>query len=309
MSNTAIAIENGRKLKRKSMLRPVPRHVTAIGYTIATLFALSTIFPLLLVISSSFSSQDAIIDYGYGLWPKEFSLEGYNYIWKNINQILNAYGITIGVTVCGTLYGLTIMFMYAYVLSRPSFPWKTFTTLFSGGMLANYLVITTMYHLQDTFWVLFVPLGVSCMHIVIMRTYMTTNIPNEVIESAQIDGASEFTCLIKIIIPMAVPVIATIALFLVVMFWNEWMKSFLYIFQNKQLVPIQLLIKRIEDDIKYLASNANALGSAAMEMQSTVPVDSFRMGLVIIAILPMLIAYPFFQKYFMTGLTIGSVKG
>ena len=137
----------------------------------------------------------------------------------------------------------------------------------------------------------------------------STNIPNEVIESAQIDGASEFTCLIKIIIPMAVPVIATIALFLVVMFWNEWMKSFLYIFQNKQLVPIQLLIKRIEDDIKYLASNANALGSAAMEMQSTVPVDSFRMGLVIIAILPMLIAYPFFQKYFMTGLTIGSVKG
>ena len=316
MSNAAITMENGKALQRKSKLRPVPRHVTVIGYIITTLFAITTIFPLLLVIASSFSSQDAIIDYGYGLWPKEFSLEGYQYIWKSANQIFHADGITIAVTVVGTLYGLTIMFMYAYVLSRPYFPWKPFftflsffTTLFSGGMLANYLVITTIYHLQDTFWVLFLPLGVSCMHIVIMRTYMTSNIPNEVIESAQIDGASEFTCLVKIIIPMAIPVLATIALFLVVMFWNEWMKAFLYIFQNDSLVPIQLLIKRIEDDIKYLASNANALGSAAAEMQSTIPQDSFRMGLVLIAILPMLIAYPFFQKYFMTGLTIGSVKG
>lgn len=315
MSDTSLASLKHKRFANKS-LSSVPRHVTGISYALTTLFAISTLFPLLLVISASFSTQDAISYYGYTVLPREISLDGYKYIWENIDQILNAYGITILTTVFGTLYGLAIDFMYAYVLSRPNFPWKRFftffaffTMLFSGGMLASYMVITTVYHLQDTFGALVLPMGVTAMHIIIMRTYLTTNIPNEVIESAEIDGASEWVCLFKIIIPMAVPVIATIGLFLAIAYWNDWQMGFLYIFRNESIVPIQLLIRRIEQDALYLSSNANSLGASVEEMKSTLPVDSFRMGLVIVSILPILLSYPFFQKYFMTGLTVGSVKG
>lgn len=315
MSSVSLAQGEREKLAKRK-LNPVPRHVRAISYTLTTLFAISTLFPLLIVLSASFSTQDAISTFGYTLLPREFSLEGYKYIWENIDQIFRAYGVTILTTVIGTLYVLIIDFMYAYVLSRPSFPWKKFftffaffTMLFSGGMLAQYMITTTVYNLQDTFWVLFLPVGVSPMHIIIMRTYLKTNIPNEVIESAQIDGASEWTCLFKIIIPMAVPVIATIGLFLAIFYWNDWQQGFLYIFRNESIVPIQLLIRRIEQDALYLSSNANSIGASVEEMKSTLPVDSFRMGLVIVAVLPILLSYPFFQKYFMTGLTVGSVKG
>lgn len=315
MSDTTLASMKNRRLAKKS-LSPVPHHLKGISYVLTTLFAISTLFPLLIVISASFSTQDAISYYGYTIFPKEISFDGYKYIWENIGQIVNAYGITILTTVFGTIYGLIIDFMYAYVLSRPQFPWKKFftffaffTMLFSGGMLSSYMVMTTVYHLQDTFWALVLPMGVTAMHIIIMRTYLTTNIPNEVIESAEIDGASEWVCLFKIIIPMAVPVIATIALFLAIAYWNDWQQGFLYIFRNESIVPIQLLIRRIEQDALYLSSNANSLGASVEEMKSTLPIDSFRMGLVIVSILPILLSYPFFQKYFMTGLTIGSVKG
>lgn len=297
-------------------LRLVPLHVTLISGILTTLFAISTILPLLIVISASFSTEDAIKLFGYTFIPKQISLDGYKYIWENRNQIFHAYGMTIFTTVCGVLYGLTISFLYAYVLSRPQFPWKKFftffaffTSLFGGGMLSSYMVMTTIYHLQDTIFALILPLGVSAMNIIIMRTYITSNIPNEVVESAQIDGAREWTILVKIILPMAVPVIATIGLFLTVGYWNDWMQGFLYIFRNKSLVTIQLLIRRIEEDALYLTSNAAAMGTAAQQMEDTLPITSFRMGLVIVAILPMLIAYPFFQKYFITGMTIGSVKG
>lgn len=300
----------------KNGLRPVPRHVSVISGILTTLFAISTLFPLIIVISASFSTQNAITQYGYTFLPKELSIEGYSYIWDNRYQIFHAYGMTILTTVCGVIYGLVITFMYAYVLSRPQFPWKKFftffaffTSLFGGGMLANYMVMTTLYHLQDTFFALFLPMGVSAMNIIIMRTYMTTNIPNEVVESAQIDGAHEHTILLKIILPMSVPVIATVGLFLTVGFWNDWMQGFLYIFKNDRLITIQLLIRRIEEDALYLSTNAGALGASVEQMRGTLPVDPFRMGLVIVAILPMLIAYPFFQKYFLTGMTVGSVKG
>lgn len=309
------AINNGTAVKQKK-IRQVPMHVSAVSYIITIGFALFTVFPLLLVLSSSFASQDAIDIYGYSIIPKELSLAGYEYILENIGQIARAYGVTVCCTVFGTVYGVVISFMYAYVLSRPQFPWKKFftflaffTMLFSGGMLGNYIVVTTVYHLQDTIFAMILPLGVSAMNIIIMRTYLTSNIPNEVIESAYIDGATEFRCLFSIIIPMAVPVIATIGLFVAVGYWNDWMQGFLYIFRNDSIVPIQLLIRRIEQDALYLSSNAASLGASAEEMKSSLPVDSFRMGLVIVSILPMLIAYPFFQKFFMTGLTVGSVKG
>lgn len=294
-----------------------PKWVTVMGFTLTGFLALMSIMPIFLILGISFSSEESIRLYGYQFIPSEVSFSGYEYIFRNIGPILKAYGVTFAVAALGTVYGLTIMFGYAYMLSRPDFPWKKqfnfyvlVPMLFSGGLIPTYIIMTNVYHLGDTFWVLFVGGGVSSMYIYIMRTYLATSVPNEVIEAATIDGAGTICCLVKIVLPMAIPSIATIGLFLVVYFWNDWYTAFLYILRNNDIVPISLLIQRIEKDINFLANNREVLGSeAARVYESVIPTDSFRMGLVLVAILPMLIAYPFFQKYFVKGMTIGAVKG
>lgn len=300
----------------KDTIYDVPKIVKAIAYIITTLFALSCLYPFLLVVAVSFTDENTILANGYQLFPDKFSLAGYKYIIENAGQIFWSYGVTIMVTVVGTVLSLFIKSLYAYTISRPSFPWKSqftffifFTTLFSGGMLPKYIINTQYLHLQDSFWALVLPGLCTTMHIIMMRTYMQTAIPNAVIESARIDGAKEFTCYFKIVLPMSIPIIATMALFAVTLFWNDWYRAFLYIVSNTKMMPIQLLLQRIETETKFLQQSAAEFGGSVDAMRQDIPGETFKMCLVVVVVTPILIFYPFFQQYFVNGITVGAVKG
>ena len=272
------------------------------------------IVPFIFVLIISFTSEQALQANGYRFWPEEWSLGAYKYIFTSGSQIMRSYGITIIVTVLGTLIGLTIMTTYAYALSRKNFAYRKFFTklifipmLFSGGMVASYLVVTKFLGLKNTIWALILPICVSSFHIIILRTFFKTTVPDAVVESAKIDGASEWTLFLKIVLPISLPAIATIALFLTLGFWNDWFNAMLYIDKNS-LVPLQYLLIRLETSMEFLANNTAALGTNAVEAAASMPKDTAKMAIVVITTLPIIFAYPFFQKYFVSGLTVGAVK-
>ena len=272
------------------------------------------IVPFIFVLIISFTSEQALQANGYRFWPEEWSLGAYKYIFTSGSQIMRSYGITIIVTVLGTLIGLTIMTTYAYALSRKNFAYRKFFTklifipmLFSGGMVASYLVVTKFLGLKNTIWALILPICVSSFHIIILRTFFKTTVPDAVVESAKIDGASEWTLFLKIVLPISRPAIATIALFLTLGFWNDWFNAMLYIDKNS-LVPLQYLLIRLETSMEFLANNTAALGTNAVEAAASMPKDTAKMAIVVITTLPIIFAYPFFQKYFVSGLTVGAVK-
>ena len=272
------------------------------------------IVPFIFVVIISFTSEQALQMNGYRFWPEEWSLGAYKYIFTSGSQIMRSYGITIIVTVLGTLIGLTIMTTYAYALSRKNFAYRKFFTklifipmLFSGGMVASYLVVTKFLGLKNTIWALILPICVSSFHIIILRTFFKTTVPDAVVESAKIDGASEWTLFLKIVLPISLPAIATIALFLTLGFWNDWFNAMLYIDKNS-LIPLQYLLIRLETSMEFLANNTAALGTNAVEAAASMPKDTAKMAIVVITTLPIIFAYPFFQKYFVSGLTVGAVK-
>ncbi len=304
--------------KQKSALGDdMPRVVKAVAYLCTTLFSLVCILPVFFALSISFTEEKSLAVSGYHLIPQKFSLNAYEYVFKDADLIFRSYGVTIAVTVLGTLLGLFVMSMFAYAVTREKFPWKFqfsfyvyFTMLFSGGMVASYIVVSNILHLKDNFLVLILPCCYSAMYLIIMRTYMRTSIPPSVVESARIDGASEFTCYAQIVLPMSVPVLTTIALFLAIAYWNNWFTSFLYVVNNNKIIPLQLLLKRIENDVEFLSSASNGMSTAEVEeMRESLPSESFKMALVMMIITPMLIAYPFFQKFIVKGITVGAVKG
>ena len=312
-----IAVSNVKKRKAKSLQDDMPMWIKIAAYILTTALAISCVIPFLLTVAVSFTEEQALLEYGYQMIPKVWSTEAYEYIFKNSDAMIRAYGITIFVTVTGTLLGLLIMSMIAYVISRPSFPWKTqiaffvfFTQLFSGGMLSAYIIYTTVYHLRDTLTVQILTPCVLPTYVLILRTYMSTSIPHAVVESAKIDGAREMTCFWKIVIPMAVPALATIALFLAVGYWNGWKTAFIYILTRTDIIPIQLLLNRIEKEITFLATNSvDMTASEAAAIQGTIPSESVKMALLVLVVTPIVVAYPFFQRFFIKGITIGSVKG
>ncbi len=272
------------------------------------------IVPFIFVIIISFTNEQSLQMNGYKFWPEEWSLEAYKYIFSSGNNILNAYGVTIIVTIAGTLLGLTIMTTYAYVLSRKNFAYKNFFTkvifipmLFSGGMVASYLIITRFLRLKDSILALILPICVSSFHIIILRTFFKTTVPDAIIESAKIDGASEFKLFLRIVLPISLPAITTIALFLTLGFWNDWFNAMLYI-EDASLMPLQYLLVKLEKSIEFLTNNSSSLGIQAVEQASKLPKDTVKMAIVVISTLPVVCAYPFFQKYFVSGLTVGAVK-
>lgn len=317
MTKTENAIFKTKQRKLNTSDFDVPRYIQAIAYVITTLLALACILPFLLTVSISFTDEAALREYGYSLIPKAFSLEGYRYLVKNSSQILRSYGVTIFVTVTGTVLGVFIMSLFGYVVSRRYFPWRRsftfialFTMLFNGGMLPSYIINSHLLHLKDNILALILPCCMSAMYVLILRTFMGTSIPDSVVESAKIDGAHEFTCYFKIVLPMAVPAIATIALFVAVNYWNNWFQGFLYIVTNTKIMPIQLLLKRMENEVQFLANNAAQIGSAeAAAIKAGVPGETIRMCLVVLVVLPIMVSYPFFQRYFVQGITVGAVKG
>lgn len=277
-------------------------------------FAFSCILPFVFVISISLSNETAIATYGYSFWPRDFTFFGYSYLFGQMQaKILQALFITVLVTVVGTLINSTATSLYAYVISRSNFPFRRFftvfcliTMLFSPGIVANYLVMTNLLQLKDTIWALILPMAVSPFNIIVMRTFFKRSVSDSIIESARIDGASELRIFVQIVLPLAVPGIATISLFAALGYWNDWFNALLYI-QKDNLMPLQYLLMKIQNNIQYLTQNAGASNQLAGGMAS-IPGESARMAIVVISTLPIAISYPFFQKYFVKGLTIGGVK-
>lgn len=278
------------------------------------LLAAACIIPFIFVVIISFTSEQSLQMNGYSFFPEEWSIDAYKHILSSGSQILKAYGVSILVTISGTLLGLTIMTMYAYALSRKNFIYRKFFTklifipmLFSGGMVASYLVMVNVLKLKDTLFALILPLCVSSFSIIVLRTFFKTTVPDSIVESAKIDGATEWQLFLRIILPISLPGIATIGLFLTLAYWNDWFNAMLYI-DNKNLIPLQYLLIKIETSMEFLVNNAALMGVNAIEQAAKLPQDTAKMAIVVVTTLPIIFAYPFFQKYFVSGLTVGAVK-
>ncbi|WP_336785435.1 carbohydrate ABC transporter permease [Paenibacillus sp. MMO-177] len=280
---------------------------------IAGLFALACVFPFLLVMVISFTDEKTLALDGYSLFPKKWSTDAYSYLFKAGDQLLRSYGVTILVTVVGTVISLVFISLFAYAISRKGFKYRKFfsflaffTMLFNGGLVPTYIVTTKLLGLGNSLWALILPLAVNAFYIMIMRTFFSTMIPDAIIESGKIDGAGEFGIFFRLIVPLALPGLATIALFNVLGYWNDWFNALLYI-ENPDLVPLQSMLMRIENSMQFILANSNNASLGTSVLQS-MPQDTSRMAMVVLATGPIVLAYPFFQRYFVQGLTVGAVK-
>jgi len=281
-------------------------------YAAFVVIALVCVYPVLLVVGISFTDESALAEYGFNVIPKIFSLDSYRYIIASKNTILRAYGVTIFVTIAGTILSTLIVALYAYPISRRDFKYRKlftfiafFTMLFSGGTVAGYMVTTGVLHLKNSIWALILPYVMNAWHVIVMRSFYSMSIPSAIIEAAKIDGANEYQTYFKIIMPLSLPGLATIALFATLTFWNDWWLPLLYI-TEPQKYNLQYLLQSMISNIQNLTENSALMGST--NLLANVPKEGARMALCIIATGPILIVYPFFQKYFIQGLTVGSVK-
>ena len=303
-----------KKIVRKKLRKnAISVKVNTILLIMLGIFALICVLPVVLVVIVSFSSEQSIFENGYSFFPTEFSLAAYEYFLKLGDQIFRSYGISLFVTVFGTLFSLSVTAMFSYVLSRPDYRYGRlftllllFTMLFNGGLVPSYMVNVQLLGLRDTIWALIFPMSLNAFYVIVLRTFFK-GIPLEIIEAARIDGAGEFRTFAKVVLPLSKPGLATIALFTVIAYWNDWFLGMLYMFEIKKY-PIQTLLQSIQNSMEALSqSSVSALEYA--EMAKNAPTDSGRMALTVMVVLPVMLAYPFFQKYFVKGLTMGGVKG
>lgn len=287
-----------------------------IAFSVILIFtALVTFLPLALVIVISFSSTDSINHAGYTFFPQGWSLEGYAYLLKIGEQMVKSYRITIIYSVVGTAMGVLVMMLYAYVISQKDFwchrqlTWFLFfTMLFGGGLVSSYIINVRYFHLKDTIWILLLPGLVGASNVIILKTFLRTSIPEALFDAAKIDGAGHFTIFFRVVMPLSKAGIATVALFNFVGKWNDWFTGMLYI-ENPNLVPLQTLLLKLQGSVDYLKANSGLSGTPdGLRMLKTIPTTNLRMACTLVAILPILFAYPFFQRYFVNGMTMGSIK-
>ncbi len=277
------------------------------------LIAAVCVLPVIFVIIISFTSEQSIGVYGYSFFPKEFSVSSYKYVWNMRDIVGRSFLNSIGITVVGTCLGVILTATMGYTLSRKSYKFHKFFTyfifipmLFHGGTLASYVVNTQILHLKDTYWAMILPICCSTFNIIIMRTFFTTTVPDEMIESGKIDGANQLRIFAQLVLPICLPAVATIALFLTFAYWNEWYHASIYLSSNRaDLFPLQYVLVSIEQKIQFLINNAGNIGADSQD----VPSETMRMAIVVIAVVPIMFSYPFFQKYYISGLTVGAVKG
>lgn len=272
------------------------------------------LLPILLIVIASFTEESSLIANGYTYFPKKLSLDAYFYMIKQSSVIMKAYGVSFAVTGIGTIISVLLTTMIAYPMSRKDFKYRNalsffvfFTMLFNGGIVPSYMMWTRVFQIKNTIWALILPnYLVTAFNIFLVRNYYENNIPDSLVESAQIDGATEINIFFKIMLPLAIPTVATISMFTALIYWNDWVNG-LYYLTKPQLYGIQNLLIRIMENIQYLKSGvANvALGSGAVELPGT----SVRMAMAVIGILPIVAIYPFVQKYFIKGVVIGAIKG
>lgn len=278
------------------------------------ILALMCIIPVVFVFMISISSEQSLATYGYRFIPDSFSAEAYLFLWNERSEIFTALFASVFVTITGTILGVALTSTMGYVLSRPDYKLKRFLTwvifipmIFGGGLVASYVVIANLLGWRNTFLVLTVPLAVSSFNIVISRTFFHTTIPDSVIESAEIDGATQLQIFLRIVLPISKPVLATIGLFLSFGYWNDWFQASLYV-NEKRYIGLQALLNNILKNIEYIANNPE-LGVSLTQYKQSMPSESVRMAIAIVIVIPIACIYPFFQRYFISGLTIGAVKG
>lgn len=276
------------------------------------LFSLACLFPFLMVISGSLSTEKDIMTYGYSLWPKTITFDSYKILLLGSNRILQAYGVSTFVTVVGTILSLFVTSMGAYVMARRSFKYRNIlsiyviiTMLFSGGLVPWYIIIVRYLDLKDTIWVLILPSLANAFNMFLIRNFMLS-IPEDLHESAKMDGAGEFRIYAGLIMPLALPVLATVGLFVALGYWNDWFLGLMFI-DKQELQPLQLLLRTLISNVEFLKSSSNA--AAMQRISNQIPSESIKMALTVITIGPIVFLYPFLQRYFVKGLMVGAVKG
>ena len=288
--------------------------VRAFAFLVLAIFSATCICGFLLVFGSSFPNKKETQQYGCFLLPREFSLEAYKAVFTSPGMILRAYGVTLLTTVIGTIVGVWISASAGYVISRHNYRYKNilsfyifFTMLFNGGLVPTYILITQWLHMKNTVWALICPLLVNAWYIILMKGFFQ-GLPNSMMEAARIDGASELGIFFRIVLPVSKPVLATIALFYALGYWNDWYQSLLYI-DDQNLYKLQYLLMQILKKAQFLNSDAahSMMGSSASGAE--MPTLNLRMAMCVVAVGPLLLVFPFFQKYFVKGITVGSVKG
>jgi len=284
--------------------------VSIVSYSFITLVALLCLLPFLLIVSGSITNEDYIYTHGFTLFPREISFFAYSVIMRSPEAILRAFGVTVGITLVGTLLGLFITSMTAYVLFRRDFKYRNgfafffyFTTLFSGGLVSYYIFLVRYLQFKDTYYALIFPLLLNVFFLLIMRNFMKT-VPYSIIESAKIDGANDFAIFMRIVLWVITPALATIGLFIALSYWNDWFNAMLFLDDHRRF-PLQYMLYRIINSVRFASQMTARAGIPAPQM----PQQSIKMAMTIVATGPIIFLYPFLQKYFVKGITIGAVKG
>lgn len=285
-----------------------------IATIILSVIGIAALFPLALLIVASFTDENILISKGYQIIPEKLSLEAYFYMIRQASTIIRAYGVTIGTTVVGTTLSILLTTSIAYPMSRKQFPFRNalsffvyFTMLFNGGLVPQYIMWTTVFHIRDTYAALVFPnLLMTAFNIFLVRNYYTNSLPEALFEAAQLDGASELGIFLRIVFPLAKPVVATIALFSGLAYWNSWTNALYYV-RDPRYFGIQNLLMRIMKNIEYLRTGTSEMSAEGQAIN--LPGNSIRMALAFVGILPILIVYPMLQKYFIKGVVVGAVKG
>ena len=283
-------------------------------HIILIFMALAAILPLWVLVAGSVTGEQELILEGYSLMPKTFSLDAYKYLFYKASEIFRAYGITVFITVVGTAASLFITPLLAYPLSRKDSKARNifsflvfFTMLFNGGIVPSYIMWTRIFHLKNTITALILPgLLMNGFNVILMKNYFAQNIPAELIEAAKMDGAGEFKIFFKMILPLSLPIMATVGLFVGIGYWNDWTNGLYYVTDAK-LYSLQNLLNRILQDVQFL--NSSTMTNAGVAATTQMPSVSIRMAISVVGILPIMVLYPFFQKYFVKGIAVGAVKG
>ncbi|MDR3121793.1 MAG: carbohydrate ABC transporter permease [Clostridiales bacterium] len=318
MSTESAASASLRRVNTNRILNRVPWYVNAALHLVFAAFSLACLAPLLLLIMVSVTPEQTLIRDGYQFFPRELTFEAYRFLFQKPDVIVRAYSVTLFVVILGTVGNLLVTVLYAYPISRMDFPFRNFfsmlvviTMLFSGGLTSSYLINVSVLHLRDSIWSLIVPAFGSAFYIIIARTFFRLSVPPSLIESARIDGAGEYRILFRIVLPLSLPMLATIGLFALFGYWNDWFRALLYI-SDKNLYPLQFVMMRALLNLQEMQRNIAAgtmTSEEMMTMLAKMPSETLRMAMAVVAIGPVVLAYPFFQRYFISGLTVGAVKG
>lgn len=295
--------------KRKDILA-----LNIIAYVIILIVTIVCAVPFLLILSGSFSSEQSVISQGFSIFPHQFSFEAYQLAFQQPGVIVSAYITTIVITLAGTAFGLFITAMTAYVLQRKDFVWRNrfsfffyFTTLFSGGLVPFYILMTRYLHLKDNYLALILPLCFSVFNLLLMKSFMC-GIPAELTEAARIDGCGDFTIFIKIILPLSKASLATIGLFMALAYWNDWYNPMLYI-DDEKMYTLQYFLSEKVNNIQAYKQVIAQQGAGSAASMISMPTQTLKMALTIVVTGPIVLAYPLVQKYFVQGITVGAVKG